>query len=97
MHESTISRAISNKSLRFKNREIPLKYFFVSKTANGDSKDNVEEKIRTLIEAEDKSHPLSDQKLAELMKKDNIVVARRTIAKYREQMGILSASKRKIY
>lgn len=97
MHESTISRAISNKSLRFKNREIPLKYFFVSKTANGDSKDSVEEKIRRLIEAEDKSHPLSDQKLAELMKKDNIVVARRTIAKYREQMGILSASKRKIY
>lgn len=97
MHESTISRAISNKSLRFKNREIPLKYFFVSKTANGDSKDSVEEKIRRLIEAEDKSHPLSDQKLAELMKKDNIVVARRTIAKYREQMGILSASRRKIY
>lgn len=97
MHESTISRAISNKSLRFKNREIPLKYFFISKTANGDSKDSVEERIRTLIEAEDKSHPLSDQKLAELMKKDNIVVARRTIAKYREQMGILSASKRKIY
>ena len=97
MHESTISRAISNKSLRFKNREIPLKYFFVSQTANGDSKDSVESKIRTLVDAEDKSHPLSDQKICDLLKRDNVIVARRTIAKYREQMGILSASKRKTF
>ena len=47
MHESTISRAISNKSVRFKNREIPLKYFFISKTVNGDSKDCVEERIKS--------------------------------------------------
>ena len=97
MHESTISRAISNKSVRFKNREIPLKYFFISKTVNGDSKDCVEERIKTLIASEDKQHPLSDQKLSELMKKEGIVVARRTIAKYREQMGILPAAKRKVY
>ena len=97
MHESTISRAISNKSVCFKNREIPLKYFFISKTVNGDSKDCVEERIKTLIASEDKQHPLSDQKLSELMKKEGIVVARRTIAKYREQMGILSAAKRKVY
>jgi RNA polymerase sigma-54 factor len=97
MHESTISRAISNKSVRFKNREIPLKYFFISKTVNGDSKDCVEERIKALIASEDKQHPLSDQKLSELMKKEGIVVARRTIAKYREQMGILPAAKRKVY
>ena len=97
MHESTISRAISNKSVCFKNREIPLKYFFISKTVNGDSKDCVEERIKTLIASEDKQHPLSDQKLSELMKKEGIVVARRTIAKYREQMGILPAAKRKVY
>ena len=97
MHESTISRAISNKSVRFKNREIPLKYFFISKTVNGDSKDCVEERIKTLIASEDKQHPLSDQKLSELIKKEGIVAARRTIAKYREQMGILPAAKRKVY
>lgn len=97
MHESTISRAVSNKSVRFKNREIPLKYFFISKTVNGDSKDCVEERIKTLIASEDKQHPLSDQRLSELMKKEGIVAARRTIAKYREQMGILPAAKRKIY
>lgn len=97
MHESTISRAISNKSLRFKNREIPLKYFFVSQTVNGDSKDSVESKIRALVDTEDKSHPLSDQKICDLLKRDNVIVARRTIAKYREQMGILSASKRKTF
>ena len=97
MHESTISRAISNKSVRFKNREIPLKYFFISKTVNGDSKDCVEERIKALIASEDKQHPLSDQKLSELMKKEGIVAARRTIAKYREQMGILPAAKRKVY
>lgn len=97
MHESTISRAISNKSVRFKKREIPLKYFFISKTVNGDSKDCVEERIKALIASEDKQHPLSDQKLSELMKKEGIVAARRTIAKYREQMGILPAAKRKVY
>ena len=74
MHESTISRAISNKSLCFKNREIPLKYFFVSQTINGDSKDSVESKIRDLVDAEDKSHPLSDQKICNLLKRDKLIM-----------------------
>ena len=94
MHESTISRAISNKSVRFKKREIPLKYFFISKTVNGDSKDCVEERIKALIASEDKQHPLSDQKLSELMKKEGIV-GKKNDRKIQGADGHLAGSKEK--
>jgi RNA polymerase sigma-54 factor len=53
------------------------------------------ERIRELIEKEDKMKPLSDQKIAELLRKEGLIVARRTVAKYRERIGILSARFRK--
>ena len=97
IHESTISRAISGKALRFENRAIPFKYFFTSKTSGGDSKDAIAERMKILIAQEDKKKPLSDQKLADILKKEGLEVARRTVAKYREQLGIPSASIRKDY
>ena len=57
--------------------------------------ESVKQKIKVLISKEDPKHPLSDQKIAEILKKDNVRVARRTVAKYREMLGILSSGKRK--
>ena len=59
------------------------------------SSSSVKEKIRAIIAAEPPSNPISDQKIVELLKEENISIARRTVAKYREGMGILSSSKRK--
>lgn len=96
-NESTISRAISNKSLLFKNRLFPLKCFFVSKTQEGESRDNISGKIKEIIEKEDKKKPLSDQKIADILEQEGMKVPRRTIAKYREKAGILPAAGRREY
>ncbi|RMG43666.1 MAG: RNA polymerase sigma-54 factor, partial [Candidatus Dadabacteria bacterium] len=59
------------------------------------SSSSIKQKIKNLIAAEDPENPLSDQKIVELLKEQNIEIARRTVAKYREGLGILSSSKRK--
>jgi RNA polymerase sigma-54 factor len=99
MHESTVSRVTTNKYAQTPRGVFPLKYFFSSglDTESGQSVSSkmAMERIRELIEKEDKMKPLSDQKIAELLRKEGLIVARRTVAKYRERIGILSARFRK--
>lgn len=100
MHESTISRVTTNKYVHTPVGIFELKYFFNSSinTADGHqtlASEAVKEKIRQMVGKEDPKHPLSDQKIVELLKGDNINIARRTVAKYREMLGILSSGKRK--
>ncbi len=99
MHESTISRVTTNKYVHTPQGIFELKFFFnsgISRT-NGDdlASQAVKSKIKHLIGSEDPKRPFSDQKIVEALKKSGIDIARRTVAKYREQMGILSSSKRK--
>jgi RNA polymerase sigma-54 factor len=99
MHESTVSRVTSNKYVQTPHGLYRLKFFFNSsiQTSDGDAiaSESVKEKIRELIVAEDARRPLSDQRIAELLKAKNIRIARRTVTKYREAMGILSSTSRK--
>ncbi len=101
LHESTVSRATSNKYVQTPRGVFELKYFFTSAltTASGDSasSESVKKRIKVLIDQEDRKHPLSDQKLSELLAKEGIEVSRRTVAKYREEMMIASSAKRKRY
>ena len=101
MHESTISRVTSNKYVATPRGLFELKYFFNSAIKRDDEDDiaseSVKQAIKKLIEGEDTRHPHSDQKLVELLAQNKIMIARRTVAKYREMLGILSSSKRKKY
>ena len=99
MHESTISRVTSNKYLHCDRGIFELKYFFSSslKTNQGDdlSAVYVKNRLRQIIEEEDKNHCLSDQAIADILSQENIKIARRTVAKYREELKILPISSRK--
>ncbi|MBN8548004.1 MAG: RNA polymerase factor sigma-54 [Deltaproteobacteria bacterium] len=98
MHESTVSRVTTNKYVHTSQGIFELKFFFTTgiKTAGGDvSSSTVKDKIKNLIAAEPPDDPISDQKIVEILKQQNIDIARRTVAKYRETLGILSSSKRK--
>jgi RNA polymerase sigma-54 factor len=99
MHESTVSRATAGKYVHTPQGTFELKYFFTSSLRGGHgaevSAESVKEKIREIIQKEDARKPLSDQYIAELLGKEQIDIARRTVAKYRELMGILPSSKRK--
>lgn len=100
VHESTISRVTTNKYVHTPVGTFELKYFFNSGISTGDgsgdvASESVKEKIRMLISKEDSKRPLSDQKLVELLKEDGIEIARRTVAKYREGLGLLSSARRK--
>lgn len=99
MHESTISRVTTNKYVHTPQGVYELKYFFNSAIAgvNGESvaSESVKEHIRNIIKEEDKTKPFSDQEVADILKKLNINVARRTVAKYREALGILPSKKRR--
>jgi RNA polymerase sigma-54 factor len=101
MHESTVSRVTTNKYIHTPHGVFELKFFFNTGlgriTGAGDdvAAESVKEKIRLLISKENPKNPFSDQQIAEYLKKDNIDIARRTVAKYREQLGVLSSSKRK--
>jgi RNA polymerase sigma-54 factor len=99
MHESTVSRATAGKYVHTPQGTFELKYFFTSSLRGGQgsevSAESVKEKIREIIAKEDARKPLSDQYIAEMLGKEQIDIARRTVAKYRELMGILPSSKRK--
>jgi RNA polymerase sigma-54 factor len=99
MHESTISRVTTNKYVHTPQGIYELKFFFnsgISRTNGEDlASQAVKSKIKQIIADEDPKKPMSDQKIVEALKKTGIDIARRTVAKYREQMGILSSSKRK--
>lgn len=100
MHESTISRVTTNKYVHTPQGLFELKYFFnssIRRMADEDiASESVKQAIKKIIDGEDKGNPLSDQQIVELLaKRDGIQIARRTVAKYREMLGILSSSKRK--
>ncbi|HIF07364.1 MAG TPA: RNA polymerase factor sigma-54, partial [Gemmatimonadetes bacterium] len=99
MHESTVSRVTNEKFVQTPRGVFPLKYFFSSglRTTSGEdiSARGVRDKIEKLVEDENVHKPLTDQKLVELLKTDGVKIARRTVAKYRNQLGILPARMRK--
>jgi len=99
MHESTISRVVSNKYMYTPRGLFPMKYFFHSgvDSARGENVSSlvVKERIKKLVEAEDPGRPLSDSKIMKMLQREGIRLARRTVAKYREEMAIPSSDKRK--
>jgi len=100
MHESTVSRVTTNKYMHTPIGLFELKYFFNSGVGGKDggmdvSSEVLKLKIKELIANEPPKKPLSDQKIADLLSRDDVKVARRTVAKYREALGVLSSSKRK--
>jgi len=94
IHESTVSRIVNNKFVETPHGVFELKYFFINKVNNTSNK-TIFDKIKAIIKNEDKFKPLSDSEILLTLGKENITISRRTVAKYREQLGILSASKRK--
>ena len=99
MHESTISRVTTNKYAHTPQGIFELKYFFNSsiKRIHGEAiaSASVQAKIKKIIESENPKKPFSDSKMAEMLKDQNVDIARRTVAKYREVLGVLSSNKRK--
>ncbi|NBC88958.1 MAG: RNA polymerase factor sigma-54 [Alphaproteobacteria bacterium] len=99
MHESTVSRVTSNKYLACQRGSFELKYFFTSGVASsvgeGASSEAIKARIRALIDAEDSKKVLSDQKLVDLLRAEGFDLARRTVAKYREAIGIGSSAQRR--
>ena len=101
IHESTVSRAIKDKYILTRFGTIKIKDLFttgLSKT-EGHGEDvavvNIKKKIKDLIDEEDKKKPLSDQAICDYLNEKNLNISRRTVAKYREEIGIKSSSKRK--
>lgn len=99
VHESTISRAVRDKYLQCPWGIYPLNFFFSAGVSNEDNEQISNRKIKTaireLVEEEDKKNPVSDQRLCDLLKNQGISVSRRTVAKYREDLGIGSTRERK--
>jgi RNA polymerase sigma-54 factor len=99
MHESTVSRVTTNKYAHTPQGIFELKYFFNSSINRVDGEavasESVKERILRLIRNEDPARPLSDQRIAEMLRVANINIARRTVTKYRESMKILSSTKRR--
>jgi RNA polymerase sigma-54 factor len=99
MHESTISRVTSSKYMHTPRGVFELKYFFSSQVEAADgagaSSTAVRAKIRKLVKEEDPNMPLSDSRIAEVLSGEGIEVARRTVAKYREALGIAPSNERK--
>jgi RNA polymerase sigma-54 factor len=99
MHESTISRVTTNKYAYTPQGIFELKYFFNSSIKRDEggaiASASVMEKIRQIISTEDPKKPHSDDKIAQLLKQENIHIARRTVAKYREMMRVLPSNKRR--
>ncbi len=99
MHESTVSRVTTNKYAHTPQGIFELKYFFNSSISRVQGEavasESVKERIRRLITNEDPRRPLSDQRIAEMLRVANIDIARRTVTKYRESMNLLSSTKRR--
>ncbi|MCK5825639.1 MAG: RNA polymerase factor sigma-54 [Desulfuromusa sp.] len=100
MHESTVSRVTTNKYVQTPQGLFELKYFFNSgiNTADGDAiaSESVKSRIKEIIAVENPKKPYSDQKIVALLAEHNIDIARRTVTKYREMLGLGSSTERKI-
>ena len=99
VHEATVARVTSHKYVQTPKGVFPLKYFFSSKIKTDDGGDvaskAVKARIRDLVDGEDKHRPLSDDKIGEILNGEGFQIKRRTVAKYRDHMGILNARMRK--
>lgn len=99
MHESTISRVTTSKYVDTPQGVFDLKFFFNSgiNMSMGDqiASESVKEKIRQIVQSENPENPLSDQEIADMLRRQEVLIARRTVAKYRGMLGVLSSSKRK--
>lgn len=102
LHESTVSRAIKDKYISTPCGTLKLKDLFTNGISRGNgeqdiSSNKIKKLIEQLIKAEDRRNPLSDQDICDLLNKDNMNISRRTVAKYREELGVRASSKRKMY
>lgn len=101
VHESTVSRAVNGKYVQTPRGIFEIKYFFKSGIDNqeGDaiSSESIKKMIKSYVSNEDTSKPVSDQHIADYLVKEGYMISRRTVAKYRDELGILSSSKRKRY
>jgi RNA polymerase sigma-54 factor len=101
VHETTVSRAVSGKYMQTPQGVFEMKYFFTSgiQTATGEGMSNtsVKDMIADIFKAEDAAKPLSDQEVVLMLSERGIVIARRTVAKYRSELNILPSNLRKVY
>ncbi len=101
VHETTVSRAIAAKYIKTPHGLFPLKYFFTPGYNSGDgeslSNTTIKDMVAQIIESEDPSKPFSDQVVVNMLREKNIKIARRTVAKYRENLGILPTNLRRRY
>ena len=101
VHETTVSRAVSGKYMQTPRGIFEMKYFFTAgiQTSTGDGLSNtsVKDMIAEIFKNEDTSKPLSDQEVVKMLKDKGIVIARRTVAKYRTELNILPSNLRKVY
>jgi len=103
VHESTVSRATSHKYIQTPRGIFEFKFFFASKMGRGHNNDSsittegIKLALRDIITSENPKSPYSDQKLADLLKAKDMVISRRTVAKYRDELGIAATTVRKRY
>jgi RNA polymerase sigma-54 factor len=99
MHESTVSRVTNEKFVQTPRGVLPLKFFFSSGLATADGDDvsarGIKAQLEKLVQDEDPRHPLTDQAIVNILRESGVQIARRTVAKYRDQLGVLSARMRK--
>ena len=94
LHISTVSRAVKNKYVQCSRGIYPMGYFFAG-TVGEHTAEEIKKQMRLVIEEEDKKKPKSDQKIADALEKNGISISRRTVAKYRSEMGIAGAGGRR--
>lgn len=99
MHESTVSRVTNEKFVQTPRGVLPLKFFFSSGLSTSDGDDvsarGIKDQIEKLVSGEDPKNPLTDQAIVEILMQTGVQIARRTVAKYRDQLGVLPARMRK--
>jgi RNA polymerase sigma-54 factor len=99
MHESTVSRVTNEKFVQTPRGVLPLKFFFSSGLSTSDGDDvsarGIKDQIEKLVSGEDPRNPLTDQAIVEILQQTGVQIARRTVAKYRDQLGVLPARMRK--
>lgn len=100
VHETTVSRAVSGKYIQTPQGVFEMRYFFTSglATTNGDvSNTSIKDMVAEIFKGEDTTKPLSDQEVVKMLTDKGINIARRTVAKYRDELGILPSNLRKVY
>jgi RNA polymerase sigma-54 factor len=101
VHETTVSRAVSNKYMDTPQGVYEMKFFFTSgiqtDSGNGMSNTSVKDMVAAMFAGENTGKPLSDAEIVKMLKEKGIVIARRTVAKYRAELNILPSNLRKVY